>query len=127
MVKKISIPLDGEETTYPAIVGQVLVNERKTRGLDQAAMADAVGVNQSTWSRVERGESAMTLDQLSKAAAALNARPSTILASADKAADALVRQRINVRPERPKQGDDAAMTLIAVAVLGLLVASILSK
>ena len=127
MIKEVSIPAGGNETTYPAIVGQVLVNERKARVLDQAAMAKAVGVTQSTWSRVERGESALTLDQLAKAAAVLQKRPGAILADADKATAELGKQKIIVRPERPKGDNSNTMTLIAVTVLGLLVASILSK
>lgn len=40
-------------TSYPAIVGTVLVNIRESRGMTQAALAAKIGLASSTWSRIE--------------------------------------------------------------------------
>ena len=45
----------------------------------QGKMAESVGVGQSTWSRLENGASALTVEQLAAAAAVLGARPSASL------------------------------------------------
>lgn len=69
--------------SYPAIVGAILLAKRKELSLSQAEMASAVGVNVSTWSRVENGDSALTIEQLASAAEALKVRPSSILEAAE--------------------------------------------
>ena len=55
------------ETTYQAVIGRVIVNFRKQLAVDQALLAGAAGVTQSTWSRIERGESSLSIEQLAKA------------------------------------------------------------
>lgn len=74
-------------TSYPAIVGSVLVSLRKERGMNQVELSDAVGVKQATWSRVENGMSALSIEQLGKAAAKLGVMPYQILHKADEATD----------------------------------------
>ena len=59
------------ETTYPAVLGAVLVRKRKEMGLDQVTVAKKVGVSRTTWSRVENGEVALSIDQLPKVAEVL--------------------------------------------------------
>lgn len=59
-------------------VGLALRAIRKNLELDQTAIATAVGVTQSTWSRIENGESALNIDQLEAAAIALDVEPEEI-------------------------------------------------
>lgn len=66
-------------TTYAAILGAVLGQIRTAAGLKQSDLADAVGVGPSTWSRIEKGESSLSTDQLKLAADALKMQPSQIL------------------------------------------------
>lgn len=70
--------------SLPGVVGAVLLATRKERSLSQAQLAEAVGLNVSTWSRVENGESALTIEQLAAAAAALETSPSAILGKAEE-------------------------------------------
>ncbi len=71
-------------TTYPAIVGACLAAKRKEQGLSQSELALSVGLTVSTWSRIENGESALTIEQLALAAQRLNLPPSELLINADK-------------------------------------------
>ncbi len=114
-------------TTYPAIVGQILVSYRETSPFEQAQLAQAVELSQSTWSRIERGESALTVEQLAKAAAALNTTAGEILAEADRAAAGLRKQGMNVLLTRPKSPVETGLAIIAVGALALLIARVLSK
>lgn len=114
-------------TTFPAITGRILVNLRKNGGIGQDELAEAIGITQSTLSRVERGESALTVDQLAKAARKLGIKASKILDLADDAVDEISAQGINVQYDRIRGGVDTGLVLIGVAALGVLIAAVLSK
>lgn len=114
-------------TTYPAIIGGVLARLRNGRGLDQGKMAESVGVGQSTWSRVENGASALTIEQLATAAAVLGARPSEILAMADRSAADLRQRGIVVQLKRQSELTETELVLIGATALTILLAAILGK
>lgn len=85
-------------------------------------MSQLMGLSRSTWSRIENGESALTMDQLARAADVLNVRPHEILADADKAQKYLVDGGLKVVPER---NNNTGLTLLAGAALALLIAKAL--
>ncbi len=114
-------------TTYPAIIGKILADLRKRALIGQDVVAGAMGITQSTLSRVERGESALTVEQLARAAKPLGETASSILTMADSAVLELNTQGINVSYERSKSEIDAGLVLIGAAALGALIATILSK
>lgn len=112
-------------TTYPAIVGRVLVSLRKQEEIGQDELAQAIGITQSTLSRVERGESALNVEQLALAAKKLGSHANNILKAADKAVDQLNAQGVNVQYERARSGVDAGLVLIGAAALGALIATMI--
>lgn len=88
-------------TTYPEIVGCVLTLLRKELKATQSTIAEAVGVGVSTWSRIENGESALTVEQLALAAQALDVTPGLILQLADSLIPVLKNYRgIGIAPCR---------------------------
>ena len=116
------------ETTYQAIVGSVLVGIRKELGVEQSALAKAVGVNQSTWSRIERGESALSIEQLFLAANHLQIKPSIVIHNSEKAVQSLRSQKVVVSvsknmDKRVGQG----VALIGASALGALVGAAVMK
>ena len=114
-------------TTYPAIVGRILVDLRKRATIGQDVVAGAMGITQSTLSRVERGESALTVEQLARAAKPLGESASSILSMADSAVLELKDQGVNVSYQKSKSEIDTGLVLIGAAALGALIAAILSK
>jgi transcriptional regulator with XRE-family HTH domain len=114
------------ETTYAAIVGQVLVFLREGKNIRQSDLAAAAGIGQSTWSRIESGASAFSIDQLDRAATALDVRPADIMAQADDAAAALEAEGIRVRRDRATS-KKLALALIGAAALAVLVARVLRR
>ncbi len=114
-------------TTYPIVIGKILQYLRNQRQIDQGALARAVGVTQSTWSRVETGQSALTVDHLARAATVLKQKPEQILALVDQSVENLERQGIAVEYKRPSEKLDTGLVLIAGAALALLLAAILTK
>jgi transcriptional regulator with XRE-family HTH domain len=65
---------------------------RKARGLTQTQLAEAIGANQGTISKIESGEGNPTLDMINRIAAALRVHPSDLFsrgALEDRAISAL--------------------------------------
>lgn len=105
---------------YPAVVGQILASIREQRGEKQGDVAARVGLSQSAYSRLEKGDSVMNLAQLHKVSAELGLTPGAVLQRADGIEKQLKAQGVHVLPEKP---DNAAAALVG---LGLLAALLLS-
>lgn len=92
-------------TTYPALVGSILAALRKQAepSLTQLQVAEAVGVSVSTWSRIETGETALTVEQLAIAASALGTSPGAILGAADIKTIELLEKGVDTRWAREEQ------------------------
>jgi transcriptional regulator with XRE-family HTH domain len=87
-------------TTYPAIVGGVLAQIRNQNGLRQEELAQALRITQATLSRIEKGQSGITVEHLRLAAQKLGSTPAVILAYADQAEVNMQIQGITVTPTR---------------------------
>ncbi|WP_300526105.1 helix-turn-helix transcriptional regulator [Alcanivorax sp.] len=63
--------MSSDQTTFSAVLGVVLANLRKMKGIEQGEMASKMGVSQASYSRLESGKSSFSVDQLYLAAQAL--------------------------------------------------------
>jgi len=116
------------ETTFPAIIGRVIVRFRKELAVDQSSLAAAVGVTQSTWSRIERGESSLTVEQLAIAAECLRVNTITIWSDAEKAVRELKSQGVIVKmAKKSEKKDHTGAAIIGAAALGALVGAAIMK
>ena len=131
------------ETSYPAIMGAILVDKRKKMGLDQANLAKKVGVSRPTWSRIENGEIALGVDQLLKVAEVLEYKGgiSQLIQDTDKVADQMRQQGVTVHHERispaekttlkekksPKNKVVQGLSLLSTAALALWIAHVLMR
>jgi transcriptional regulator with XRE-family HTH domain len=114
------------ETSYPAIIGRILEHQRKEAGFDQAAFAEQMGLTQSAWSRIERGQSGLSIEHLLKISNILNTKPHKIVESADYAAKQIERKGIVVHPN-VLTTTDKAMAILGLAALGVMIVAILAK
>ena len=121
------------ETTYQAVLGRLIVEKRKEKQIDQGEMARHVGVSRSTWSRIEAGASALSMDQLVKAAGKLEMPLGELMLQADEVVRELRRQGVEVFDSKDQTSaakrERTATTMVALlggAVLGGIVASILA-
>jgi len=114
-------------TSYPAVVGSILVKLRNQQGVRQGDLAQAVGVTQATWSRIENGSSALTIEQIGMAASKLGMLPNQILVLADQAVEQLRQRGVCVEPTRSSASLDSGTALIGAAALGALVAAVFLK
>lgn len=65
--------------TYRVVLGATVYRLRKERKISQQQVAAAVGLTQASWSRIERGRSPMTVEQLVVVAAQLQMRSRDLL------------------------------------------------
>lgn len=105
---------------YNRLVGEVLQARRTARGLHQNHLASALGVTQSGYSRIEKGETTLTISQLRILARALGTSSNEILASADAWAQQLRARGVNVTDE--KEVPRAAI-LIGLGILAAIIAA----
>jgi len=90
--------------------------------MTQRQLADAVGVGQSTWSRVETGISGLNVEQLQAAARVLGCTGARVLELADTAAAQLADRGVLVLDQRPAVTEGAELLkkgLIMVAIASI--------
>jgi len=110
---------------YSAVVGHIVLHRRKFRGLNQAAVAGAIGVSQSAYSRMEAGAIPITLEALEKVSAVLGCTPNEILQEADGHVQTLKSQGVMVvgGAELRKQPELGAALVLGLALLAALIAA----
>jgi transcriptional regulator with XRE-family HTH domain len=114
------------EVTYPALLGRLLQHYREQQGMPQAQVAAMLGILQPSYSRIEKGDTAITVTQLRILARVFGLRPSQILNDADLWTDTLRMQGVTVTEE--KEAPKAALLVgLAILAAGLLMASNTSK
>ena len=112
-------------STYQSIIGQVIVKIRKKKSIEQLTLATAVGVTQSTWSRIEQGSSTLSVEQLILVSKALDIKASEILQEAEIAIQNLQDQNVDITTLKDVKNNDKLGAFIGAAALGALVAAAL--
>ena len=124
--------MSGSQTTYSAVLGVVLTNARKQQGIEQGDMAGRMGLSQASYSRLESGKSAFSVDQMYMAAGALRLNPEEVTARLNNTVAELRASGVDVFPlmrgnaTGAKEGNEFG-TLVAGAALGALVFSLFSN
>lgn len=105
---------------YNVLVGKVLQRHRELLGLNQTEFAAAAGMKQSAYSRIETGQTALTLSQLHAIAGALGVKPEEIMKEVGYAETKLRARKVDVPLEKPEDGEAVkAALLIGLGVLVL--------
>jgi transcriptional regulator with XRE-family HTH domain len=123
-----------QKVTYSAILGVVLSNLRKQQSIEQGTMAENMGLSQASYSRLEAGKSAFSIDQMYQAAIALNVPMSDIIGDIEKYTTKLKARGIAVEPQIRGNTTQATKSsasentgkVLAGAALGALVMALLS-
>lgn len=87
------------ETSYLAVVGRVLAILRKHRGLGQGSFANKIGLSQSALSRIENGETGLTVQQLDKMSRTLDLETSDVIRIIDRSIHEVQNRGIKVDRE----------------------------
>ncbi len=113
-------------TTYPAIVGGVLTQIRNQRNLRQEELAQAVGVTQA-WSRIEKGQSSITVEHLRLVANKIGIAPGQLLSFADQTETNLRNSGAQVMQARDNKDRDTAIAVIASVTLLAIIAVVIMQ
>lgn len=111
---------------YNALVGQVIQRHREILGKNQGEVAQALGLTQSAYSRVESGQTALTVSHLRSLTKTLGTTPESILSEADSLAKQLVAKGVQVPNEKPTDNDNEVKAAFLIG-LGILLALLASK
>ncbi len=111
-------------TTYPAIIGNVIKQLRGQKGISQGDMAQAMGVSQAAWSKLENGKANLSTAQLAKVADRLGLSAGTIMQYAEMAADNFQSEGMTVTYDN-KEAENTNLMLLGAAAIGAIIGLIL--
>jgi len=108
-------------TTFGILLGAVLTAFRKKKGMTQAELAEMAGFSQSTWSRIEHGEHALTVEQLNFVAGTLATTGSEILKITESIEKEASNGGVTVNPKGSSKSilEGAVSAAVEEAVPGL--------
>ena len=84
-------------------------------------------LSQAAWSRIERGESAIGIDQICQASEIFGLKPSEFISKVDDTVARLTQQGIEVSRGRALPQNFDKIVLIGAAALGLLIGRLITK
>lgn len=114
-------------TTYAAVMGRVLALHRENAGLEQADVAKKMNISQSAWSRIERGETVLNVEQLHRAAEAIGVSSEKIVSETEKSSNELKMREVEVTTVKEQKSSGGTFAIIGAAALAALVLHALTK
>ena len=113
--------------TSRAVLGYVLAELRRRRKLTQVQFAEQLGLAGSTWSRVEKGETSLTVEQLRAAADHLGISAASLLNLTAKGEEAVRRYgKVIDMSKAERKGPDAALGVVNAVSPGMFYAGVFS-
>jgi len=116
-------------TTYRAVLGKVLEAQRSVLKKNQQEFAVEIGASQSAWSRVETGQSSLSVEEFVMVCKALKFRPEEALDRVQRSIDYLHKRGVQVvmRPGKDaKDDEDNTAAWVGAAALGTLLFAIIA-
>ncbi len=104
-------------TTHTAVFGAVLSLLRERRGIKQGAFARKIEMSNPSVSKIEKGDTPLSYENLIKCSSILGLKASTILDICERIEAALMERGILVLPEAPKELD-GVKDLMHMGMLG---------
>lgn len=116
-------------TTYSMIVAQLLNEKREMLGLSQSEFLQKSGLTQSSWSRINRGLSYFTLEELKAACRSLSTDLASVIQDAEQVSSQLPKTEGVEVVETTKAAENKSMlpTIIAATALAFLISRLLKK
>jgi len=114
-------PIPKPTITYAVLVGRIVEHFRKQAKMHQETMANAIGVSQSAYSRLEQGQSGMSVTQLWMIAVQLKTTPAALLHHTEQYANQLRAQGVEITSDKAES--PAGGVLIALGILAALIAA----
>lgn len=127
--------MSAKTVSYSAVVARLLANHRQVRGIEQAEMATRLGITPPSYSRIETGQTALTVDTLFSIAGALDLdvvelmqEVENVIAKVRSAPDANIQMAPLARSNTKGTADsDAVGPFVTGAALGALLGALLAS
>ena len=127
--------MSNEQTSYSAVLGVLLANIRREKGLEQSKVAEKMGLSQASYSRLESGSSSFSVDQMFLAAEAVGVSSAELTDRLNKTINRLRASGVKIvaglrgnASAIRNQGDGSGVgKLIVGAALGALLMGMLTK
>lgn len=100
--------------SYSTLIGQLIAHRRKQLSLRQEEVAGTLAISQSAYSRVEKGETSISVGQLIIIASHIGVSPAALLDEAEDYAKLLRARGVQITDEKEKS---APGRLIALGIL----------
>jgi len=112
-------------TTFQSVLGAVINSLRTNseRNITQTDIAEQLGINVSTWSRIERGESSLSIEQLVLVAAFLNLPLSGLFEFVEERIDELRKQGVKVAVSKEALLESKILQLSTAQLIGISISS----
>ena len=107
--------------TYGALLGRIIEYRRKQLAVNQDVLAGALGISQSAYSRLEKGQSAMTVQQLRAVAPHVKTTPGQLLTEVEQYAALYQRQGGQIIED--KEESSVGGVLVALGILATILAA----
>ena len=111
------------------MLGKVFEAQRTALKKNQQEFAKSIGASQSAWSRVETGQSSLSVEEFELVCKALKLRPDDALDRVHRSIDYLHKRGVQVimRPgKEAKEDDDSTAAWLGAAALGTLLVAIIA-
>lgn len=119
--------MNKSQTTYSAVLGSIVANNRKALGKEQLDIASALGISQASYSRLESGKSSMTTDQIFLVTRALGLSTPELFLQIENSITALESNGYSIIAQLRGSQESSAGKVVVGAALGALLMGILSK
>ena len=106
------------EISYNSILGQIFRQKRTKGGFDQEQIGKRMGITGSSWSRIETGDSAVSIDQINKFAQIVGCNSWEILQEADNIAHELKKSGYKIHYETVREVKKKKVNGLGLAILG---------
>jgi transcriptional regulator with XRE-family HTH domain len=128
------IYMNDKLTSFSSVMGVVIANKRKGLGIEQSDLADALGLTQASYSRLESGKSTFSVDQMFGCAKAMQVCVSEIIDAVENTIRSLESSKtvtVKVPPRgnasNAKKTDSDLGAFVAGAALTALIISLAAK
>jgi len=110
MYEIAKVPMIPMITRYSTITGLAIREFRELKGVSQLHFSSELDVSQASWSRVEKGNTSITVEQLVNAASIIDVEPSLILMCVEMIVEQLEDEGWSVKMK--KLDDDVVDSLL---------------
>jgi len=119
---------NNSQATFSMILAQLLNEEMRVKNMNQKNFLDLTGISAATWSRITRGQSSFSVEDLRAACRVLDVDHADLIQKADRVVAELPSMDVEVvAPVGPSGAAKFAGMFIAAAALAFLISRIAKR